>query len=69
MQYGFIPDILRILDKYSLSYVLDEYIQSGQFISKFSWNRLVKTKININVENQWCEKISNDASLQPFLQI
>ena len=69
VQYGFIPDILRILDKYSLSYVLDEYIQSGQFMSKFSWNRLVKTKINMNVENQWCEKISNDASLQPFLQI
>ena len=29
----------------------------------------MKTKFNINVENQWCKKNSNDASLQPFLQI
>ena len=45
--YGFVPDIIRILDKYSLSYALDEYMQTGMFMTKFSWNRLVRTAIDL----------------------
>ena len=68
-KYGFVPDILRILDKYSLSYVLDEYMQTGRFMTKFSWNRLVRTTIDEKVKDLWKHRITSDITLQPFLGI
>ena len=68
-KYGFVPDIIRILDKYSLSYSLDEYMQTGRFMTKFSWNRLVRSTIDINVKDLWKNRITSDITLQPFLEI
>ena len=34
-QVGFIPDIHRILEKYSLSYVMQEFIENGIFVEIF----------------------------------
>ena len=33
---GFLPDIYRILNKYSIVHILDEYMQTGCFPNKFS---------------------------------
>ena len=44
-QRGFIPDIHRILGKYSLTHVLHTFAEIGTFISKTSWKRLVGDKI------------------------
>lgn len=38
-------------------------------MSKFSWNRLVKTTIDANVKYLWSERILSEISLQSFLQI
>ena len=38
---GFIPDIVRILRKYSLWEYLDNYLQTGNFPSKSEWKRVV----------------------------
>ena len=43
---GFSPDIFRILNKYSISQVLNEYIQTGVFPSKVAWKNVVRSKIN-----------------------
>ena len=56
-------------NKKQLSHILTDYIQCGNFMSKYSWNRLVKTTIYNKVENLWTEKISNDRSLRAFYQI
>ena len=41
-QVGFIPDIHRSLEKYSLSIVMQEFIENGTFMSKYSWKRILK---------------------------
>ena len=43
---GFFPDIFRILNKYSVSQVLNEYIQTGVFPNKVAWKNIVRSKIN-----------------------
>ena len=60
---SFVPDKIRILDKYSLSYVLDEYMQNGRFVTKFSCNRLVRITIDIKVKEN---RIISDITFQPF---
>ena len=45
---GLLPDIhvYRILNKYSIVHILDEYMQTGCFPNKFSRKKLVRMKIN-----------------------
>ena len=44
-QRGFIPDIHRILGKYSLLPVLQLFLENGSFMSKTSWKSLINEKI------------------------
>lgn len=46
-QRGFIPDIYRILAKYSLTYMFHTFIENGSFVSKGAWKRLVLQKIKV----------------------
>jgi hypothetical protein len=43
---GFIPNIVRILNKYGLGDYLTTYIQTGQVQTKSSWKSLVKASIH-----------------------
>ncbi len=42
---GFIPDIVRILHKYSLFPFLESFLQTGRFVVKCRWKELVRTGI------------------------
>ena len=53
--YGFIPDTVRILKKYSLWEYLDNYLQTGNFPSKSEWKRVVVESLK-KVENEKWEK-------------
>ena len=54
---GFIPDIVRILRKYSLWEYLDNYLQTGNFPSKSEWKKVVVDSLK-KVENEkWGKKI------------
>ena len=44
---GFIPDIYRILGKYSLLESLNRFETDGIFMSKLSWKRAVRANIYI----------------------
>ena len=44
-QRGFIPDIYRILGKYSLLPILITFVENGTFVSKTSWKNLVNENI------------------------
>ena len=48
---GFIPDIVRILKKYSLWEYLDYYLQTGNFPIKSEWKRVVVESLK-KVENE-----------------
>ena len=43
---GYVPDTFRILNKYSIVQVLNEYIRAGSFPNKTSWKKVVREKIN-----------------------
>ena len=45
-QLGFIPDTIGILQKYSLSSHLMNYIFTGNFPSKFAWKNIINNTIN-----------------------
>ena len=43
---GFIPDIIQILDKYSLGNYLSTYIEENTLPAKLSWMKIVYNHIN-----------------------
>ena len=48
---GYIPDILTLLKKYNLNYVIETYIQDTHFPSKLSWKIMVNKAV-ADVENR-----------------
>lgn len=68
-QMGFIPDIYRLLGKYSLKYVLESFLEHGTFISKFAWKRLVHEKLSVTYSEDLLQKISSSESLSRFMLI
>ena len=68
-QLGFIPDICRILEKYSLSYVLQGFLENGIFVSKYAWKRLLKEKMSSLDREELLRKATESTSLTRFLGI
>ena len=42
---GFISDIFQLLKDYDLDYVLNDFMNSGKFLTKYSWKRVVNSKL------------------------
>ena len=42
---GFISDIFELLRVYDLEDVLNDYMNTGKFMSKYSWKRLINSKL------------------------
>lgn len=57
-QIGFIPDILRILEKYNLNCYIDVFLQDSEFPVKNVWKCLVKRTIHQYEVNSWRHRIS-----------
>lgn len=66
---GFFPDIYRILGKYSLINVLETFIKSGFFPTKFSWKRLVNDKMRLKHERDWGLRVETSPILRRILRI
>lgn len=43
--YGFIPDIIHLLDKYNLLEHLNSYLQNGLFLNKLEWKKTVNSAV------------------------
>ena len=68
-QVGFIPDIHRLLEKYSLSYVRQEFIENGTLKLIYSWKRILKLKMSSLSRDELLLKANNSVSLSHFLDI
>ncbi|MEW8150680.1 MAG: reverse transcriptase family protein [Candidatus Thiodiazotropha endolucinida] len=68
-QRGFIPDIHRILGKYSLTHVLHTFAEIGTFISKTSWKRLVGDKIREIYETERACRVQSSVSVARIVNI
>ena len=67
VQKGYIPDICRLLQKYSLMDHVYQHIFSGvQFPSKYKWKRIVKTVISEYEQTEFISRISNDSDFCIF---
>lgn len=66
---GFLPDILRILDKYSISYVFGSYIESGSFMTKNAWKKFIRHTINNFYRNDLMSRLTPVNSYNRILKI
>ncbi len=48
-QRGFIPDIFRLLEKYSLLDYVNSYITSGNFVSMYTWKYTLNRAVTLTV--------------------
>ena len=67
-QIGFIPDIVRLLSKYSLVHVYDQFIQHTNFPSKNLWKREVRAIIQYNAIALW-ENRTSTAEFSDFKRL
>ena len=65
---GFIPDLFQLLKDYDLDYVLNDFMNSGQFITKYSWKRLVSSKLKSCADSDIVSQALNEG-LEVFLSI
>ena len=62
---GFVPDICRLLIKYNLEGLLNNYISSQRLPSKYEWKKTVKMKVNQIEQTLWRNRI-NDSDFSRF---
>ena len=56
-QTGFIADIFRLLGKYQLRHVVETYLESSIFPSKFAWKRILKSTLHESAISSWHNRI------------
>ena len=66
---GFLPDIFRILNKYSIVQVLNDYIQTGSFPNKIAWKKVLREKIDILYRDEMLTRISSSESLPRIFKV
>jgi len=66
--FGFLPDVYRILGKYSLKHALETFVKKAVFPKKSTWRRKVNEAIRLHVKNSHLDK-SEDDWLQLFKNV
>ena len=68
-QLGFIPDIVGILQKYSRSSHLMNYIFTGHFPSKFAWKNIINNTINDFEDVAKLLRMDHDRDFDRFIEL
>ncbi|VDI79669.1 Hypothetical predicted protein [Mytilus galloprovincialis] len=68
-QYGFIPDVINILSKFSLLKYLTNYMFTGTFPTKFQWKNIVSSAVNPIERLQKEERMRRDNDFVKFLRL
>ena len=68
-KHGFIPDLLRLLEKYNLNNYLKEYIQTGQFQCKAEWKIICKKSIFIYEQANLINRMNSSDDYSTFRQV
>ena len=66
---GFVKDIVRILEKYSLYSHLTEFLHSGSFPAKALWKRVCEKAVFNHEQRKWSERIRSDNEFELFKTI
>jgi hypothetical protein len=65
---GFIPDLIRILEKYGLMTFVTNFITSESFPTKKQWKRIVNEAVQRKEELAWSEKLNQKPVLKLYMQ-
>jgi hypothetical protein len=65
---GFIPDLIRILEKYGLVIFMTDFITSESFPTKKHWKRIVNEAVQGKEELAWSEKLNQKPVLKLCMQ-
>ena len=52
-QHGFIPDVIKLLEKYQMLHIVHSFVDTSRFPSKNAWNRLLKGKLHQSAICSW----------------
>ncbi len=68
---GFIPDVVRILNKYDLQMHWERLMASGftEFPLQSKWKKLVKIAVKDYEQRAWTERIASDSDFSEFRNI
>lgn len=64
--YGFIQDIIRIINKYELCDFIDNLLSKSEFPVQNRWKRIVKSRIQESEENLLKQRMANDIDFMYF---
>ena len=67
--YGFVPEIVRLLRKYSLEMNLLDFMQTGLSRHKHPWKTLVRNVISGKAKSKWYSSMFGNISLRYFISI
>lgn len=65
---GFIPDVFQLLKHYELEHVVADFMNSGTFLSKYSWRTLINMKVKFYADTDIISEASSEG-LGLFLAI
>ena len=65
---GFIPDLIRILEKYGLKTFVTDFITSESFPTKKQWKRIVNEAVQRKEELAWSENLNQKPVLKLYTQ-
>ena len=66
VRLGFIPDICKLLGKYNLELLLDEFLNNNNLPSKRTWKNIVYNKVEILENELWDKRLSVDSDFMVF---
>ena len=66
---GFFADIYRLLGKYSLLDFLKKFENDGEFVSKYSWKRIIRASMQLVRDAEWNRKCVNSANANSIIRI
>ena len=52
-QHGFIPDVIKLLEKYQMLHIVHRFVDTSRFPSKNAWNRLLKGRLHQSAICSW----------------
>lgn len=68
-RYGFIPEIYSILQKYDLTHVISNYINTGIFPKRLIWKKIVLKAVNSFHQTNYSQRAQDTTVMRRFITI
>jgi len=66
---SFISDIVKLLSRYHLQYLINNYIAYNTVPSKYEWKRIIQTSVQNKEHNEWKLRLDTDRDFERFKRV